>query len=173
MLNNLDALAVALCCLTVISDIYAHRVRNVWLMLALLLGMACMMLAWLEGVEFAPWTALAGLVVGLLVLLPFHIFGWMGAGDVKFFAVLGFLLGGKALLPIWIVASLLGGMHALCILATRRAGAGMQSLLTRVASTRAWRQVLVARQGRTGLPYAAYMALGALLTLAMPQLARW
>jgi prepilin peptidase CpaA len=167
------ASAVVLCALTIVSDLYAHRVRNIWLLAALLLGAVGIVWTWLENAAPAPWVALAGLVIGLLALLPFHMLGWMGAGDVKLFAVLGFLLGGKALLPIWIVASLLGGVHAVCVLAMRRAGAGLQLLQIKMAGTRAWQHVLAARQGRKGLPYAAYMAVGALLTMAVPQLTRW
>ncbi|GAB3780490.1 A24 family peptidase [Dyella agri] len=167
------ASAIALCVLTIASDLYAHRVRNVWLLAALLLGAVGVIWTWLGGTGPTPWTALAGLVIGLLALLPFHVLGWMGAGDVKLFAVLGFLLGGKALLPIWIVASLFGGAHALCMLLMRRTGAGMQRLRMKMAGTRAWQYVLAARQGRKGLPFAAYMAMGALLTVAAPQLTRW
>lgn len=167
------ALVVALSALTIVSDLYAHRVWNAWLLGALLLGAVWMVWVCLEGTEATLWTALAGLLVGLVALLPFHVLGWMGAGDVKLFAVLGFLLGGKALLPIWIVASLLGGAHALCVLLMRRAGAGMQLLRMKMAGTRAWQYVLAARQGRKGLPFAAYMAVGALLTMAVPQLTRW
>lgn len=168
-----QALVVALSVLTIASDLYAHRVRNAWLLVALLLGAAWMVWMWLAGEAGAPWAALVGLMVGLLALLPFHLLGWMGAGDVKFFAVLGFLMGGKALLPIWIVASLLGGVHALLLILSRRAGVSVQWMQERLASTGSWRDVLAARQGRRGLPYAAYMAMGALLVVARPQLAHW
>jgi len=121
--------------------------------------------------------ALAGLLIGLVVLLPGYIFGWMGAGDVKFFAVLGFLLGAKALLPIWIVGSLLGGIHALAIVGSRHwvrnYGYPLASLQTSINESRLWQQVLAARQGRVGLPYAAYMAMGALLVVFVPDLTHW
>lgn len=168
-----QALVVALSVLTIGSDLYAHRVRNVWLLMALLLGAVWMVWAWWVGVGLAPWAALASLLIGLLVLLPFYAIGWMGAGDVKFFAVLGFLLGGKALLPIWIVGSLFGGIHVLLLLLSRHVGPGVQVLQTALRESRLWRRVLVVRQGRRGLPMAAYMALGALLTVSMPQLAHW
>ena len=37
--------------------------------------------------------ALGGIAVGLAVMLPGHLIGATGAGDVKFFAALGTLLG--------------------------------------------------------------------------------
>jgi Flp pilus assembly protein protease CpaA len=57
-----------------------------------------------------PWLPhVAGAALGLLALLPFYALRWMGAGDVKFFAVLGLMLGWQALLPVWLVASLAAG----------------------------------------------------------------
>jgi prepilin peptidase CpaA len=101
----------------------------------------------------------------------------MGAGDVKFFAVLGFLLGAKALLPIWIIASLTAGMHAALILLSRH------ELLQTVPGwipARHWlststfgQRVTSARQGRKGLPYAAWLGVGALITIFNPELMRW
>lgn len=132
-----------------------------------------MIFVWWLGQRDMPWMALVGLLIGLLAMLPFYVFGWMGAGDVKFFAVLGFLMGAKALLPIWIIASLIGGVHAIALLLSRHAGPWGQALQAQWAGTRLWQRVLVARQGRKGLPMAAYMAVGALTTVAMPQLAHW
>ena len=40
-----------------------------------------------------PWPYAAGAALGLVALLPFHALRWMGAGDVKFFSVLGLMLG--------------------------------------------------------------------------------
>jgi prepilin peptidase CpaA len=109
--------------------------------------------------------------------MPFHIFGWMGAGDVKFFAVLGFLLGAKALLPIWIIASLIAGIHAALILLSRHAL--MQTVPGWVPaqhwfSTSTFGQSMTAaRQGRKGLPYAAWLGVGALVVVFNPALMHW
>lgn len=177
MSDPLQALAFILCELTILSDLYAHRVRNAWLLAALLLGAGWLMSAWMQGIAGPPWAALAGLLTGLLALLPFYIAGWMGAGDVKFFATIGFLLGGKALLPVWIIASLLGGVHALVAVLARQWKFPSMSVLSivheRARESRLWQRVLVARQGRRGLPYAAYMAMGTLLTLYVPDLMHW
>lgn len=177
MSQPLEALTVMLCGLTILSDLYAHRVRNVWLLSALCLGGAWMGWLWMQRMSGPPWTALAGLLIGLVALLPFHVFGWMGAGDVKFFATLGFLLGSKALLPIWIIASVLGGMHAAILLVARKNGVSMAGVVammqTSLRASRLWHRVLAARQGRKGLPYAAYMAIGAMCTLYAPNVTHW
>lgn len=177
MVDLLHALVIVLCALTIASDLYAHRVRNSWLLVALLLGACWMIWTSVQDAATLPWNALAGFLIGLVVLLPVYLIGWMGAGDVKFFAVLGFLLGAKALLPIWIVGSLLGGIHALAIVGSRHwvrnYGYPLASLQTSINESRLWQQVLAARQGRVGLPYAAYMAMGALLVVFVPDLTHW
>jgi prepilin peptidase CpaA len=166
MPSFLEAVVVLLCFLTIASDFIEHRVRNAWLMVALLLGAGWMIWSWLKNNNAVPWMAAFSLLIGLLVLLPFYVMRWMGAGDVKFFATLGFLLGGKALLPIWIIASVLGGLHAVAIvlsrLVSRHAGSGLAAMQAQVGQSLLWQRVLAARDGRKGLPYAAYMAIGAL-----------
>jgi prepilin peptidase CpaA len=117
------------------------------------------------------------LLIGLAVFLPLHVLHWMGAGDVKLFAVLGFLLGAKALLPIWIIASSIAGINAVLVLLSRHA------LLRTVpgwGSTQHWlststfgQRVTAARQGRKGLPYAAWLGVGALITISNPELMHW
>jgi prepilin peptidase CpaA len=177
MPSFLEAVVVLLCFLTIASDFIEHRVRNAWLMVALLLGAGWMIWSWLKNNNAVPWMAAFSLLIGLLVLLPFYVMRWMGAGDVKFFATLGFLLGGKALLPIWIIASVLGGLHAVAIvlsrLVSRHAGSGLAAMQAQVGQSLLWQRVLAARDGRKGLPYAAYMAIGALLTMKFPDLTHW
>lgn len=177
MPDPLQALACLLCGLTILSDLYAYRVRNAWLLMTLLLGAGWMASTWIQGRSGPPWMALGGLLVGLLALMPFYVAGWMGAGDVKFFATLGFLLGGKALPTIWIVASLLAGIHGLVAALLRLwrfppAGT-LAAVRERVRGSRWWQRMVAARQGRGGLPYAAYLSMGALLTIGVPGSVRW
>lgn len=175
--NPLVALAALLSALVIASDLYARRVPNMWLLGALLLGAGTLAVAWMHGTGGPPWPALLGLLVGLVTMLPFHVFRWMGAGDVKFFAVLGFLLGAKALLPIWIIGSLIAGMHSVLILLSRHWL--MQTMPSR-GDTQTWfsnsafgNRMLAARQGRKGLPYAAWLGVGALLVILNPVLMHW
>jgi len=169
MPSFLQAVAGLLCVLVIVGDFYQRRVRNPWLIAALLTGAAWLIWFWTQHAAAPLITAITGLVIGMAVLLPFYIGGLMGAGDVKFFATLGFLLGAKTLLPIWIIGSLLGGMHAVTILLSRYLirypHLGLAGLQMWATQSRLWQHVLVARNGRKGLPYAAYMAIGALLTM--------
>jgi len=123
------------------------------------------------------WPALLGLIIGLAALFPMHVFGFMGAGDVKFFATLGFLLGAKALLPIWIIGSLIAGVHATLILLSRHGlyptVPGWQATLAWASTSPLGRRITAARQGRQGLPYAAWLGVGALITIFKPELMHW
>jgi prepilin peptidase CpaA len=172
-----QAVTTLLCFLTIASDLYERRVRNMCLLSALLIGTGWLVWMWMQQTAAPLAAAASGLVIGLLVLLPFYVFGWMGAGDVKFFATLGFFLGGKALLPIWIIDSVLGGVHAAMILSSRflisHFSPGWSVLRGRILKWPAWQRVQMARNGRKGLPYAAYMAIGALLTMTFTNLTHW
>lgn len=156
-------LATTLSMRVIASDLYARRVPNRWLLGALLLG--TLLLAWQATQQGIASTAPhgAGLLLGLCSLLPFHAMRWMGAGDVKFFAVLGFLLGWQALLPVWIGASLLAGVHAVAVYSWRglrlHIPPRLMLLQHNVAQHPTLQQLQQARGGREGIPYAAYLGL--------------
>lgn len=101
----------------------------------------------------------------------------MGAGDVKFFAILGFLLGAKALLPIWVIGSLIAGVHAVLILLSRhwplQTVPGWEPAQNWFSTSAFGRRMTSARQGRKGLPYAAWLGVGALITVFNPGLMHW
>jgi prepilin peptidase CpaA len=164
-----------LCIQVAISDLYARRVSNGVLLMALLAG--ALTIGMQEGGSPSPSQALAGLLCGL-VLLPFYAFGLMGAGDVKFFGTLGFLLGWQPMLPIWIVASLMAGVHAFAVLSAPRLlnympvplRVSIEYSQRRLDANPLHQRVLAARQGRRGIPYAAYLALAA-LTFALKGIA--
>ncbi len=63
-----------------------------------------------------PVSALLAAVVGFAALFPAYLAGWMGAGDVKLFAAMGMLGGGKVLLPTLLAGSLITGFGALALI---------------------------------------------------------
>lgn len=160
-------LATTLSMRVIASDLYARRVPNRWLLGALLLG--TLLLAW-QAVQQGIASTVphgAGLLLGLCSLFPFYAMRWMGAGDVKFFAVLGFLLGWQALLPVWIGASLMAGVHAVAVYSWRslrlhlppRLMVLQHDAVQHRALAPVLHQVQQARGGREGIPYAAYLGL--------------
>lgn len=97
--------------------------------------------------------ALLGLVAGFVALMPFYVLGMMGAADVKAFAALGAWCGPRALVGIWVAASLAAGLHALVLLARRRAAYALRDLPESAS---------LAERRRNSTPYGALLALAAL-----------
>jgi prepilin peptidase CpaA len=97
-------------------DLWSRRVPN-----RLTAGVAAlgMTLAALGLSGLSPMAAVAGLMVGLLLMLPGHVIGATGAGDVKLMAALGTLLGARGIAVAFVYSALAGGILAL-IVARRR-----------------------------------------------------
>lgn len=95
-----------------VIDIRQRRVPNVLTMgvasAGLLLAMAGLGTATVGG-------ALAGLALGLALLLPGHVIGATGAGDVKLLAAFGALLGPAGVFDAFLRAAILGGVLALAV----------------------------------------------------------
>ncbi|WP_395350202.1 prepilin peptidase [Variovorax sp. UC122_21] len=139
-----------------VYDFRQRRVPN-WLVLA---GAASALAALALGSNpfQSSWqSSLLGAATGFGCLLFVYAFGYMGAGDVKFAAVLGLWVGLAALLPIWIISSLLAAAHGLLWLLLRR-----WALYPRLAALLFHQPTSVdgtSSKGRTKfIPYAAYLA---------------
>ena len=64
-------------------------------------------------------SALTGLAFGFLMMLPGHVFGATGAGDVKLFAAAGTLLGSGRIVKAFLFVAIAGGFLAVVIAARR------------------------------------------------------
>jgi prepilin peptidase CpaA len=64
--------------------------------------------------------SLAGLALGLALMLPGHLLGATGAGDVKLFAAAGAFVGPAHILTAFIYTALAGGVIAILISLWRR-----------------------------------------------------
>jgi prepilin peptidase CpaA len=64
--------------------------------------------------------ALTGLVVGFALMLPGHLFGATGAGDVKLFAAAGALMGPAPIVTAFFYTAIAGGLLALVVAVRRR-----------------------------------------------------
>lgn len=142
-------------------DFRQRRAPN-WLVLlgAALAGIALLTKAQPFGIDWPG--AIAGAVAGFGFLLIFYVTGLMGAGDVKFAGALGLWVGLQALLPIWIGASLLAGVHALLWLVLRRWPyfPGLAVALSGMSVTNNDGADLQKRQRH--IPFAAYLAIASL-----------
>ena len=81
----------------------------------------------ISGVSFS--SALVGFFLGFFLMMPGHVFGATGAGDVKLFAAAGTLLGASHVVPAFLLTSIAGGILALAV-AWRRGRLGRTMSLT-------------------------------------------
>ena len=93
-------------------DLRTRRVPN-WLTLSITaLGLA---LAGFHLTDRSIAGALGGIAVGLLLMLPGHIVGATGAGDVKLFAAVGSILGPAGIGVAFVYTAVIGGALALTV----------------------------------------------------------
>jgi prepilin peptidase CpaA len=144
-----------------IIDFRTRRVPNV---LTGGLAAAGLALAAFEVSGVTVRSSLAGLVLGLVFMLPGYLVGATGAGDVKLFAAVGAVVGAGRVIPAFLYAALAGGVIAL-IVAIRR-----QRLRQSIAATAALIATRAANVAEIESPrannrfaYAPAIAVGALL----------
>ncbi|MEW5773584.1 MAG: prepilin peptidase [Thermodesulfobacteriota bacterium] len=145
-----DAVAITLASVlaaAVVADLRARRIPN------LLTLPACLGFLLLRLVLFGPEgfvAGLAGLGLGLGLMLPAYGLGVMGGGDAKLMAAVGAALGPAGVLWSFLFTSVFGGAYALAVLLFRPAGrAALRRALAGLAGT-----ALALRAGG-GLHYAA------------------
>ena len=72
------------------------------------------------------WQASQGSVIAFALMFVLHIFGTMGAGDVKLFAAIGAVVGSSLVLPTLLVVALTGAcLLYVKMIYSRRVGATM------------------------------------------------
>jgi len=102
---------------SVVIDLQTRRIPN-----ALTFGLAAfgMAAAALRLDALTATEALLGCAVGLALMLPGHVIGATGAGDVKLFAAIGTLLGPRAMVSAFLYTAIAGGALAIVISLQRR-----------------------------------------------------
>ncbi len=101
-------------------DVRTRRVPNA-LSLAIATTGLVLAVAGLGRVALAA--AVGGCVIGVLLMLPGHIFGATGGGDVKLLGALGTFLGPAGTVTAFLAMAVVGGMMAVAIAIQRhRAG---------------------------------------------------
>jgi len=103
----------------VFTDVRTRRIPN-WLTGAI--AGAAFGLAF-GGGPVTPLRALLGLVVGLALMLPGHIIGATGAGDVKLMAAVGAVVGPDVIFRAFLYSAVAGGVLAI-VVALRRGRLG-------------------------------------------------
>jgi prepilin peptidase CpaA len=100
-----------------VCDLRTRRIPN---MLTIGIGGLGLLLA-VTGISgLGVSIALAGAALGFGLMLPGHLVGATGAGDVKLFAALGTLLGPSAVVMAFLYTAIAGGGLALIVSVQRR-----------------------------------------------------
>lgn len=115
------------------EDWRRRRIPNVLLLAGIFLGLVHWAAYGAMPLGAQLWQGALAAGLGLAALLPFYAAGWMGAGDVKFCAVIGWLCGLHALLAVFLLASVVSGCFALLLLVPNcqclMSGAGVEARL--------------------------------------------
>jgi prepilin peptidase CpaA len=115
--------------------------------------------------------SLGGCAIGFFLMFVLHIFGAMGAGDVKLFAAIGSVAGAHLVLPMFVVVTLTGGV--LGIVSMLRAGQlkvtmmrVLQIVLGLLPGNRVPRFAVPADRKLT-IPYGVAITFGSLISLVL------
>ncbi|MYN30463.1 A24 family peptidase [Duganella levis] len=162
--------------LAVWSDVRTRRIPNGLVFGGAVLGLALNTLyAPGDGLFIMPFGglgllwALAGLGVGLLLLLPMYILRTLGAGDVKLMAMVGAFVGPQAVIGCTVMTLLAGGVLALAVAAStgrlrpllrNTYQMGLHALFRSLGGERVQIEAPSEASGR--LPYAVAIAAGTL-----------
>ena len=129
-----------------------RRLPNGFQALGLGIGLTSLLLTQRACSGANPSSALCGMLLGLAILLPFWWIRWMGAGDVKLFAVVGLMGGAGVLIPTFLIGSLCAAAMAILLMASRQGwliGVLPRGLMVRLV-----------RESHRGLPFGAGLATG-------------
>lgn len=148
--------------IAVFTDVRTRRIPN-WLTGSI--AGAGFGLAFGGGVV-TPTQAALGMLTGLLLMMPGHLIGATGAGDVKLMAAVGTLLGPDATFRAFLYAAVAGGVFAVAV-ATRRGilAATLQDASRLVTSPAGARQAIESPTRANRFAYGPAIATGTLISL--------
>jgi prepilin peptidase CpaA len=147
-------------------DVRYRRIPNVFVLATLISGLVInFVAAGLPGL----WASAGGCLLAFGMMFVLHLFGAMGAGDVKLFAAVGSVLGTQLVPSTFVVVLLTGGV--LAVYTILRNGT-LFSTLTRVLQIfvgllPGWQipRFEVPADRRHTLPYGVAITFGSLITL--------
>jgi prepilin peptidase CpaA len=164
----ITALLVPLAIIITYYDVRYRRIPNAFVLATLASGL---IINTIYGGLNGTLMSLGGCAIAFILMFVLHVFGAMGAGDVKLFAAVGSLTGANMVLPTFLVVILTGG--ALALLLTLRSGAvrtTMQRVLQiLVGLLPGWEmpRFAVPDDRRHTIPYGVAITFGSLISLAI------
>jgi prepilin peptidase CpaA len=162
------ALLIPLAIIITYYDVRYRRIPNAFVLATLFGGLVVNII--FGGLQGALGS-LGGCVLAFTLMFILHVFGAMGAGDVKLFAAIGAVMGAPLVVPTFFVVILTGGVLAICLML--RAGAiraTMQRVLQiLVGLLPGWQmpRFAVPADRRLTIPYGVAITFGSLISLAI------
>ena len=162
------AVLVPLAASVIYNDVRYRRIPNLLVLTALVAGLGInVVFSGLHGLT----TSLLGFAIGFVPMLLLHIFGAMGAGDVKLSGAVGSILGVSLMPTTLVLVVMIGGL--LAIYTTLRAGTMLSTLhgVLRifVGILPGWEmpRFAMAPDRRHTIPYGVAIMVGSLISAAL------
>jgi prepilin peptidase CpaA len=159
---------VPLAALVIYHDVRYRRIPNPFVLATLIIGVT---LNFVLGGVYSGLSSIGGCVLAFILMFILHVFGAMGAGDVKLFAAIGSVIGAQLVLPTFVVVVLTGGLLALfSILRSGVFTTTMQRVLQiLVGLLPGWQmpKFSVPADRRLTIPYGAAITIGAIIAIAI------
>ena len=159
---------VPLAVLIIYHDVRYRRIPNLYVLATLISGLTL-------NLAMGGWrgalSSLGGCVLAFSFMFVLHVFGAMGAGDVKLFAAIGSVIGAHLVLPTFFVVVLTGGV--LAVVSVLRSGAFATTmhrvLHILVGLLPGWQmpKFSVPADRRLTVPYGAAITIGAIIAIAI------
>jgi prepilin peptidase CpaA len=149
-------------------DVRYRRIPNAFVLATLAAGVAInAIFTGLPGVL----ASVGGCALGFGLMFMLHVFGAMGAGDVKLFAAIGAVTGAHLVLPTFIVVILTGGL--LAVVSVIRAGILLTTmhrvLQIFVGMLPGWQmpKFAVPLDRKHTIPYGVAITMGSIISIAI------
>lgn len=159
---------VPLAVLIIYHDVRYRRIPNPFVLATLISGLTLNFA--LGGLPGAV-SSIGGCLLAFILMFMLHVFGAMGAGDVKLFAAIGSVLGAQLVLPTFVVVVLTGGLLAMVVML--RSGVARTTLhrvlQIFVGLLPGWQmpRFSVPADRRLTIPYGAAITIGAIIATAI------
>ena len=162
------SLLIPLAAVIAYYDVRYRRIPNPFVLAALVGGIAINLI--LGGIP-GLFSSLAGCGLAFVLMFMLHVFGAMGAGDVKLFAAIGGIIGAPLVVPTFVVVVLTGGVLAvISMVRSRMVVTTMHRVLQiLVGMLPGWQmpKFAVPADRRFTIPYGVAITLGSIISTAI------
>jgi len=169
-IGAVDCVLLSLLTVSALTDLRTGRIYNRVTYPAMLAGIA----ASFAGLGPSPAMAILGGVIGGALLYVMFAFGWMGGGDVKLMAAVGFLTGFPFILDAMFYAIFVGGLFAALVLIWRGEVSGLAgdlAMLMRRTAGNAPAGVVTIQPRGGSFPFGVAIGVGTLIALFLQRTA--